>query len=191
MRDPNAPVHLRTKAARIAVPFIHPKPVSRKPDLIIKDPYRFEIDPVAARELRDAYRSFWPLFINMRKYLPEKPYWDALIRFKQMEANLGCSIRCADGYTSADEHEDLVRRDELFGKWRVQASLTREEDVEEAHLFARIASFKAERLRQTDRIDALRLLGEKRSADEREFDALEARFRRIPPQNGSFWEVDY
>jgi hypothetical protein len=47
MRDPNAPVHLRTKAARIAVQFVHPKPALGKPDLIIKDPYGFEIDPVA------------------------------------------------------------------------------------------------------------------------------------------------
>jgi hypothetical protein len=84
--------------------------------LIIKDPYGFEIDPAAARELRDAYRSYWPLVINMSKYLPDKPYWDAFVRFKKMEANLGASIRCPDGYTPADKHEDLVRRDELFGK---------------------------------------------------------------------------
>jgi hypothetical protein len=74
MRDPDAPVHLRTKAARIAAPFVHSKPASRKPDLIIKDPYGFEIDPAAARELRDAYRSYWPLVINMSKYLPDKPW---------------------------------------------------------------------------------------------------------------------
>ena len=27
-----------------------------------------------------SYRTFWPLFINMSKYLPDKPYWDALFR---------------------------------------------------------------------------------------------------------------
>jgi hypothetical protein len=108
--------------------------------LIIKDPYGFEIDPAAARELRDAYRSYWPLVINMSKYLPDKPYWDALVRFKKMEVNLGASIRCPDGYTSVDEHEDLVRRDELFGKWRSRPPLTREEDVEEVHLFASLVS---------------------------------------------------
>jgi hypothetical protein len=89
MRDPEAAVHLRTKAARIAAPFVHPKPASRKPALVIKDSYGFDIDPVAARELRDFYRGYWPLVVNMNKYLPEKPFWDALVRFKRMEANLG------------------------------------------------------------------------------------------------------
>ena len=192
MRDPEAPVRLRTKAARVAAPFVHPKPASRKPDLIIKDPYGFEIDPAAARELRDAYRSFWPLFINMSKYLPDKPYWDALFRFKRMEVKLGGSIRCPDGYTSADEHEDLVRRDELFGKWRSRPPLTREEDAEEAYLFARIACFKVEANKARYRIDVLRKLGDKRSAIEQgELDTLEARFRRIPPKNGLIWLVDY
>jgi hypothetical protein len=84
-----AVTRVKPDAARIAAPFVHPKPASRKPDLIIKDPYGFEIDPAAARELRDAYRSYWPLVINMSKYLPDKPYWDASVRFKKMEVNLG------------------------------------------------------------------------------------------------------
>jgi hypothetical protein len=84
----------------------------------------------------------------MSKYLPERPFWDALVRFKRMEANLGASIRCPEGYTSVDEHEDLVRRDELFQKWRGRPPpLTGEEDAEEAHLFARIAAFKQETVR--------------------------------------------
>jgi hypothetical protein len=108
-------------------------------------------------------------------------------------ANLGASIRCPDGYTSADEHEDLVRRDELFGKWRrSRPPLTREEDAEEAHLFARIACFKIEANSARYRIDDLRKLGDQRSAIEQsELDALEARFRRIPPKNGLIWLVDY
>ena len=56
--------------------------------MIIKDPYGFEIDPAAARELWDAYRSYWPLVINMSKYLPDKPYWDAFVRFKKMGGEL-------------------------------------------------------------------------------------------------------
>jgi hypothetical protein len=194
MRDPEAPVHLRTKAARIATPFVHPKPASRKPALVIEDPYGFDIDPVAARELRDFYKgTYWPLVINLNKYLPDKPFSDALVRFKRMEANLGASIRCPEGYTSVDEHEDLVRRDELFRKWRGRPPpLTGEEDAEEAHLFARIAAFKQETCRAGRRMDVLRNLGEKRSAAEQnELDALEARYRRIPPENGSFWVVDY
>ena len=193
MRDPEAPVHLRTKAARIAAPFVHPKPASRKPALVIKDPYGFDIDPVAARELRDSYRSFWPLFINMSKYLPDQPHWEAFMRFKRMEVKVGASIRCPEGYTSVDEHEDLVRRDELFNKWRSRPKpLTGEEDAEEAHLFARIAAFKLETTRGRDRIDVLRNLGEKRSAaDQSELDALEARYRRIPPKSGLIWLVDY
>jgi hypothetical protein len=41
-----------------------------------------------------------------------------------------------------------VRRDELFNKWRSRPPLTREEDAEEAHLFARIACFKIEAIAQ-------------------------------------------
>jgi hypothetical protein len=110
----------------------------------------------------------------------------------EQQANLGASIRCPDGYTSVDEHEDLVRRDELFGKWRSRPPLTREEDVEEVHLFARIACFKVEANKARYRIDVLRKLGDKRSAIEQsELDALEARFRRIPPKKGLIWSVDY
>jgi hypothetical protein len=124
--------------------------------------------------------------------LPDKPYWDAFVRFKKMEANLGASIRCPDGYTSPDEHEDLVRRDELFGNWRSRPPLTREEDAEEARLFARIACFKVEANSARYRIDDLRKLGDQRSVIEQgELDALEARFRRIPPKNGLIWLVDY
>ena len=56
-----------------------------------------------------------------------------------------------------DEHEDLVRRDELFGKWRSRPPLTREEDAEEAYLFARIACFKVEANKARYRIDVLRI----------------------------------
>ena len=70
--------------------------------------------------------------------------------------------------------------------------LTREEDAEEAHLFARIACFKIEANKARYRIDVLRKLGDKRSAIEQgELDALDARFRRIPPKNGLIWLVDY
>jgi hypothetical protein len=124
--------------------------------------------------------------------LPDKPYWDALVRFKKMEVNLGASIRCPDGYTSAGEHEDLVRRDELFGKWRrSRPPLTREEDAEEAHLFARIACFKIEANGKVSHRRSSQT-GDQRSAIEQsELDALEARFRRIPPKNGLIWLVDY
>src|SRR6476646_4838396 len=40
MRDPDAPFPLRTKAARIVAPFVHPKPSARN-DLAFDDPYGF------------------------------------------------------------------------------------------------------------------------------------------------------
>jgi len=99
MRDPEAPVHLRTKAARIATPFVHPKPASRKPALVIEDPYGFDIDPVAARELRDFYKgTYWPLVINLNKYLPDKPFSDALVpRDNQGERRATIRMRMAPG----------------------------------------------------------------------------------------------
>jgi hypothetical protein len=76
--------------------------------------------------------------------------------------------------------------------WRSRPPRTREEDAEEAHLFARIACFKIEANSARYRIDDLRKLGDQRSAIEQgELDGLEARFRRIPPKNGLIWLVDY
>ena len=196
MRNPEAPVHLRTKAARIAAPFVHPKPASRKPSLAINDPYGFVIDLEAAREVRDEYRRHFRFFqtLHMRSR-DDTQHWVALQRYQELNWSLGQSTECPTCYTSEDEHEDLERRDELFRKWKGRQpphQLTPEEDAEEAHLYGRIAAFKQESCRAGRRMDVLRNLGEKRSAAEQsELDALEARHRRIPPKNGSFWLVDY
>ena len=86
-------------------------------------------------------------------------------------------------YTSVDEHEDLERRDELFKKWKRGKrpyQLTSEEDAEEAHLYGRIAAYRAARGRDSKRMRALKELGDKRTAvEQNELDALEARYRHL------------
>jgi hypothetical protein len=188
MRDPEAPFDLRTKAARIVAPFVHPKPASRKPGLVINDPHGFVVDSVAAREVRDAHRRFLRLFqtVHMRGW-EDKRHHDAYGRYKDMAWSLGRSTECPTSYTSEDEDKDLGRRDELFEKWRqgnFPHQLTPEEDAEEAHLYARIEAFGAARGRAERRIIALRELGDKRTATEQsELDALELRYRRVRETN--------
>jgi hypothetical protein len=184
MRNPEVPVHVRTKAARIAAPFLHPKPASRKPGLVINDPYGFVIDLEAAREVRDEYRRHFRFFqtLHMRSR-DDTQHWVALQRYQELEWSLGQSTECPTCYTSVDEHEDLERRDELFKKWMYGQrphQLTPEEDAEEAHLYGRIAAFRVARSRDLKRMRALKELGDKRTADEQsELDAFEARHRHV------------
>jgi hypothetical protein len=184
MRNPEAPVHLRTKAARTAAPYVHPKPASRKPGLVIDDPYGFVVDLEAAREVRDAYRRHFRLHqtVHMRGW-DDRQHWDALKRYQELEWSLGQSTECPACYTSVDEHEDLERRDELFKKWKSgppPRQLTPEEDAEEAHLYGHIAAYRVARSRDFKRMRALKELGDKRTAAEQsELDAFEARHRHV------------
>jgi hypothetical protein len=153
MRDPNTPFHLRTKAARIVAPYVHPKLASRKPELVIDDPYGFVVDSEAARALRDAHRHFMRSFQTVVYRKPgDRQHFEAWKRFKSMEFSLGCSMECPAAYTSVDEDNDLTRRDELYRKWlegTFPHQLTPEEDAEEAHLYARIAAFQVTKGRAT------------------------------------------
>ena len=177
MRDPDAPFAPRTKAARIVAPFVHPKPSSRRADLAIDDPFGFVIDPVAARELRDAdWRNElieWNIYRLDPKRIVRAPVWE-------LQAALGESTHCPKEYTSADAAADKARMAQLRKKTIGGSGLTPEEDAEEAHLFGRIAAFAAAAGRDRPRIEALKALGEKRSASEQsELDALEARYRSV------------
>jgi hypothetical protein len=184
MRSPDVPIDVRQRAARIAAPFVHPKPASRKATLVINDPYGFVVDPEAARVLRDAYRRHFRLYqtIHMRGW-DDRQHWEALHRYQELERSLGESTECPVCYTSVDEHEDLERRDELFKKWKRGKrpyQLTPEEDAEEAHLYGRIAAYRAARGRDSKHMRALKELGDKRTAvEQNELDALEARYRHV------------
>jgi len=176
MRDPDAPFPLRTKAARIVAPFVHPKPSARN-DLAFDDPYGFVIDPVAAKELRDADLRNDLIFRNSyrldRIRIRMTPILD-------LEIALGRSTHCPKEYTSVDAAADETRKEKLRQK-HFSSRLTPEEDAEEAHLFGRIAAFNVARSRDHPRIEALKALGEKRSeAEQSELDALEARYRFVP-----------
>jgi hypothetical protein len=178
MRDPDAPFPLRTKAARIVAPFVHPKPSSRRADLVIDDPFGFVIDPVAARELRDAdWRNElieWNIYRLDPKRIVRAP-------FSELQRALGESTPCPKEYTSADAAADEARMAQLRGKTIGGSGLTAEEDAEEAHLFGRVAAFMAAAGHDRPRVEALKALGEKRSeAEQSELDALEARYRFVP-----------
>jgi hypothetical protein len=175
MRDPDAPFPLRTKAARIVAPFVHPKPSSRRADLVIDDPFGFVIDPVAARELRDANWRNELIEWNIYRLDPKR-----IVRapFVELRRALGESTHCPKEYTSADAAADGARMAQLRKKAFCGSGLTPEEDAEEVHLFGRVQAFAAARSRDQPRIEALKALGEKRSeAEQSELDALEARYR--------------
>jgi hypothetical protein len=88
-------------------------------------------------------------------------------RHKDMEVILGNSTECPNAYTMVDKDADENRRQELFRKrCDNRQGLSPQEDAEEAHLCGRIAAFEGARGRDSKRIDALKTLGEKRSAAE-------------------------
>lgn len=172
MRTPHLSIPLRAKAARIVAPYVHPKPSARKN---FDDPYGFVIDPVAAKELRDADLRNDLIVRNsyrLDKRIRVAPIWE-------LATALGESTHCPEEYTSADAAADEVRKAQLRKKY-FASGLSAEEGAEEAHLFGRIAAFWAAERRDRPRIEALKALGEKRSeAEQSELDAFEARYRSV------------
>lgn len=89
MTDPTTPPQLRIKAARVAAPFRHGKPigpVAGTAEMISKDKYGFVVDQGFARELRDLVVVQWRTWcyrkededlnrqvLELRKKLPRPP----------------------------------------------------------------------------------------------------------------------
>jgi hypothetical protein len=70
MTDPATPPQLRIRAARIAAPFRHGKPIESAADtadMISKDKYGFVVDQGFARQLRDLVVAQWRTWYSMKE----------------------------------------------------------------------------------------------------------------------------
>jgi hypothetical protein len=110
--------------------------------LVVDDPFGFVIDPAVARALRD-----YKLRV---KYLEQTPHMrpagdhreqeELLARIEEREG----ALQCPAEYAELEAGKDQIRLNELERRRnspRQNDKLTGEEDVEEAHLMARLAVY--------------------------------------------------
>jgi len=142
MRDPDTPTNLRFRIASLLVPYVHPRHTADGPrKIVVDDPTGFTVDPASAIELRDAKRRYDFLyrtsFTEPEQYKREAPGLRA--RIHAIEKTLECA--CPSLYGENELNRDEER---LEGLSRVRQSgrkLSAHEDIEEAWLTARVASW--------------------------------------------------
>ena len=142
MRDPETPVHLRLRIASLLARYVHPK---RSTDgaskIVVEDPSGFSIDPALAIELRDAKRRYDFVYIT-RISQPEHYQREAATlaaRIKEIEQDLQCP--CPSLYGKDQRKRDEERLKELQRVRHSGLKLSTHEDIEEAWLTARVASW--------------------------------------------------
>jgi hypothetical protein len=142
MRDPETPVHLRLRIASLLARYVHPK---RSTDgaskIVVEDPSGFSIDPALAIELRDAKRRYDFVYIT-RISQPEHYQREAATlaaRIKEIEQDLQCP--CPSLYGKNQRKRDEERLKELQRVRHSGLKLSTHEDIEEAWLTARVASW--------------------------------------------------
>ena len=144
MRDPGTPPQLCIKLAHIVAPYVHPKlghsprPVNA---FVVDDPFGFVIDPDVARALQNDNRQLSD-FAEKRRGHPvtDKRELEIQARVTQISE----ALVCPEGYTKSDQSEDSERLRQLRPKRkapRPHNKLTEEEEVEEAHLAARMRAY--------------------------------------------------
>jgi hypothetical protein len=142
MRAADTPPHFRLRVASLVARYLHPKRAADgPPKIVVEDPTGFSIDSELAMELRDAkfrYDFLWKTSISHPEgYKREAAGLQA--RIAEIEKSLQCP--CPSLYGNDRYHRDKERLKELS---RVRASgrrLSRQEDMEEAWLTARVASW--------------------------------------------------
>ena len=189
MRDADTPPHLRIRVAAMVAPYVHAKRVMADPSenpvetVVVDDPYGFKIEPAVARALRDDKQRLEFLW-SSESY----PYRDeAAAEMAELEARIaeiGKTLECPPGYTLMDAREDRQRRNELDSVRRRGAVLTTAEDVEDAHLHARLEAYRRspecvgrQRISELGFVKISRRLT---PAEENELADLQARYPDLP-----------
>ena len=186
MRDADTPPHLRIRVAAMVAPYVHAKRVMADPSenpvqtVVVDDPYGFKIEPAVARALRD-HKQRLEFLWSSEKY----PYRDeAAAEMAELEARIaetGKTLECPPGYTLMDAGEDSQRRDELDRIRRRGTVLTTAEDVEDAHLRARLEAYwRSPEGVGRQRISKLKFSGRLTPAEENELADLRARYPDLP-----------
>jgi hypothetical protein len=142
MRDPDTPTNLRLRIASLVARYVHPRHTGEGPrKIIVDDPTGFKVDPAIAMELRDAKRRYDLLnrtsFTEPEQYKREAPGLSA--RIYQIEKKLECP--CPSLYGENELNRDGERLEELARVRESGRKLSAHEDIEEAWLTARVASW--------------------------------------------------
>jgi hypothetical protein len=153
MLDPNASPDMRLKAAQAAAPYIHAKPRrgahpgDPADATLLGETGAFTIDTMVAKALGDDHER---LNYLMRKEAAPRVYGGPLSaaeadeesRLRRSIAEKARAIGCPAGYGSREARHDGSRLHQLYCK-RISpgGSLAGAEDIEEAHLVARVAAF--------------------------------------------------
>ena len=142
MRDADAPPHLRIRVAAMVAPYVHAKRVTADPSenpvqtVVVDDPYGFKVEPAVARALRDDKQR-----LSSERYPFRDEVAAEMAELKARIGEIGKTLECPPGYTLMDAMEDGQRRNELGSVRRRGAVLTTAEDVEDAHLHARLEAY--------------------------------------------------
>ena len=146
MNDPDAAPRLRIKAARIAAPY-HLRAFG-PPDertIEIDDPFGFDCRPEAARALRDDQLRLEQLVRKRGSETASESPEETELRTRITRRAM--SMECPEGYGSEQAEKDRERLSSFSAK-RISSApdnvLSEEEEVEEAHLTARLAAYNPE-----------------------------------------------
>jgi hypothetical protein len=142
MRNPRAPATLRLRVARVLAPYIHTRPNAEASETIsLADPTGFCTDPARAVELRDLKHRYKAAALK-RESQPEQ--------YERETTALGARIKeitqdlqwpCSSLYGESERKRDEERLQELERTRQSQKKLSAHENIEEAWLTARVASY--------------------------------------------------
>ena len=111
MKDSDAAVRLRIKAARVAAPYRHPAGVTARSQLVVEDPYGFDFDPAEVTAHRDDEVEYSLSNSRGQHRDPRKG--------KQIQARMAAREKtfiCPPGYTERENRKDQRRLEELTRK---------------------------------------------------------------------------
>jgi hypothetical protein len=141
MRDLDTPANLRLRIASLVARYVHPRrSTNGHSKIVVEDPTGFSIDPTLAVKLRDAKRRYD--FVYTTRSQPEHYEREAVplrARINKIERKLECP--CPSAYGEIDRTRDEERLEELSRVRRSGLKLSTHEDLEEAWLTARVASW--------------------------------------------------
>jgi hypothetical protein len=142
MRNPRAPATLRLRVARVLAPYIHTRPNAEASETIsVADPTGFCIDPARAVELRDLNHQYKAAALK-RESQPEQYKREATALSRRIEAiRLNLQWPCPSLYGEDEVKRDEERLQELEQTRQSQKKLSAHENIEEAWLTARVASY--------------------------------------------------
>jgi hypothetical protein len=140
MRDPDTPGNLRLRVASLVARYVHPQRTADGPrKIVVEDATGFSLDPMLAIELRNA--TFRLEVLSRTSYThPEDTEREApglKARVQAITESLKCP--CPSMYGLEQLEADKQRLNQLYNVRVAGRKLTREEDVEEGWLTARVS----------------------------------------------------